>query len=169
MSTNLSLRTSHLRHVKLSTSNKKAICTGCSRYTLTWAPCLHQQASSVRWCQPPPPNHNNSLTWRLSRLGCRRRRRRLTACPCSSCRSSRPCRWRRGISACPETLSPHPSLGRSPRACCFARHLLKHIAIGARTAGKPANATERQWWVVSALVGARERSPPERSCAGASH
>ena len=30
-------------------------------------------------------------------------------------------------------------------------------AIGARTAGKPANATERHWWVVSALVGARER------------
>ena len=31
------------------------------------------------------------------------------------------------------------------------------LEIGARTAGKPANATERHWWVVSALVGARER------------
>ena len=48
-------------------------------------------------------------------LGRRRRRRPLTACPCSSCGSSRPCRWRRAFFACPETLSSRPTSGRSCR------------------------------------------------------
>ena len=172
MSPNLSLRISHLRHVKLSTSNKTAICTGCSRHTRCGLHVYTGCGPLVRpHAQPPPPNQNSltgsgrhlgrpptpapaALQHHGPRLGCRRRRRRLDLGDGVEDFLHVPRRFRRI-----HRLAVHHELAVLPR-----RHQLQSAsqqllcsAIGARTAGKPANATERHWWVVSALVGARER------------
>ena len=120
MSPNLSLRISHLRHVKLSTSNKTAICTGCSRHTrcglhvytgcAATRPTTSTKSKLPHWVWPPPRPPTDSSTCSASAP------RPASRLPTSS-QTARPWRWRRGFSACPETLSPHPSLGRSPRAC----------------------------------------------------
>ena len=118
---------------------------------------LHQITTPHWVWHPPGPPTDSSTCSSAAASRCRRRRRRLDLEEGVEDFLHDPRRFRRI-----HRLAVHHELAVLPRrhqplSSCFARHLLKHIAISARTAGKPANATERQWWVVGALVGARER------------